>query len=128
MKVFKRKELPQIELSFETPDQTIEVEPGKAQSVQKLYQDFVLGRLNPSDIGNAPVYDSPEGHITEELDPFNSFGMTLEQADALRQSAEREVKRAKKQPKKDVANAEPDAMPPEASDEEQKREDDKQTK
>lgn len=117
-----RRKRHKILCNFEIPDPKIETESGQSQSVLKLYQDFVLGRLDPSQIGGHPQYDSPG---SDEVDPFNSFGMTLEQADALRQDAEREVKRAKKQPKKDVANANPDEMQPEASDQERKPEDDK---
>lgn len=90
-------------MSFEEVDPTIITEPGKSSSVLKLYQDYVLGRLDPSQIGNAPSYD-PEG--SEEIDPFNSFGMTLEDADALRQAHEETIRNEqKKQTEKTVANA-----------------------
>lgn len=90
--------------NFEEPDQKIETEPGQSQSVLKLYQDFVLGRLDPSQIGGTPQYDSAADVITEDIDPFNSFGMTLEQADALRQANEQTI-RSEKRNRKDVANA-----------------------
>lgn len=92
-----------MSLSFEIPDPTIEVEPGQAQSVEKLFNDYVLGKLDPRQIGGG-TYDSEEGKITEDLDPFNSFGMTLEQADALRQRSEETI-RSEKRNRKDVANA-----------------------
>lgn len=107
-----RRKRHQILSNFEIPDQKIETEPGQSQSVLKLYQDFVLGRLDPSQIGGAPQYDAPG---SEDVDPFNSFGMTLEQADALRQSAEREVSAAKEGSKrKTVANADVDTKQSEA--------------
>lgn len=90
-------------MSFETPDQTIVTEPGQSQSVEKLFKDYVLGKLDPRQIGGGS-YDSEEGRITEDVDPFNSFGMTLEQADELRQRSEQTI-RGEKRNRKDVANA-----------------------
>lgn len=88
------------QMTFEKPDPTLVTVRGKAQSVQQLYQDFVLGRLDPRQIGGGS-YD-PEG--SEEVDPFNNFGMTLEEADELRQRSESEVSEARKR-KQTVANA-----------------------
>lgn len=108
MSELKRKIRPSVLMTFEEVDDTIITEPGQSESVQKLYQDFVLGRLDPSQIGGAPAYD-PDG--SDEVDPFNCFGMTLEQADALRQSSEAEVRKEhKKQAEKNAANALADAM------------------
>lgn len=128
VRIFNRPLRMSVSLSFEVPDKTIVTEPGMSQSVQKLYQDFVLGRLDPSQIGNNPVYDSPDGMITEGVDPFNSFGMTLEEADALRQTSESEVRKAKKKQPESVANAQPSATPTEAKPGEGKREDEERTK
>lgn len=92
-----------MSLSFEIPDPTIEVEPGQAQSVEKLFNDYVLGKLDPRQIGGG-TFDSEEGKVTEDVDPFNSFGMTLEQADELRRRSEETI-RGEKRNRKDVANA-----------------------
>lgn len=120
---FRRKKRPVISMTFEDVDPTILTEPGKSQSVQKLYQDFVLGRLDPSQIAGSPQYD-PEG--SDEVDPFNSFGMTLEDADALRQTSEESVRNArKKQAEKTVANASADAMQAERAKAEAQGDDDK---
>lgn len=119
----KRKIKPTVSMRFEDVDQTLITEPGKSQSVQKLYQDFVLGRLDPTQIGGTPQYDS-EG--SEEVDPFNSFGLSLEQADALRQKSEEDVRKARnKADKKTVANAPSDAMQPEQVNKEQPGDEDK---
>lgn len=100
-----RKPRIRIPSSFEICDQKIEVEYGQAQSVEQLFKDFVLGRLDPSQIGGQPVFDKPG---SQDVDPFNTFGMTLEQADALRQASEHEIRRARKEgDSKTVANAQP---------------------
>lgn len=73
----------------------------KAHSVQELYQDFVLGRLDQSQIGAAPAYDPDD---SETVDPFNHFGVTLEEASEI-ESAGRAAKSAIKDAQKTVANA-----------------------
>lgn len=82
-------------------DQKEETEQGKAHSVRELFEDYVLGRLDPSQIGGNPSYD-PEG--SEEVDPFNSFGMTFEQASSIHDDA-KAAYMENKQRKKTVANA-----------------------
>lgn len=84
----------------------IETVQGKSQSVAQLYQDFVLGRLDQSQIGGEPVYDDDDA---QEVDPFNAFGVTLEEttviadrgarakADAQRYAKEKKKEKADKQ-------------------------------
>lgn len=96
---------PVILSTFEEVSDEILVVPGKSSSIKKLYEDFVMGRLDPSQIGGDPVYD-PEG--SSEVDPFNTFGLSLEQVDAMRQENERTIaQERKKRNRKAVANASP---------------------
>lgn len=53
-----------------------ETVPGLSDTVQKLYSDFVLGKLDPSQIGRSVVYDDENAL---DVDPFNKFGLTLEE-------------------------------------------------
>lgn len=99
-----------VSMCFEEVDPELVTVPGKSQSIQKLYNDFVVGKLDPSQIGGAPVYD-PEG--SSEVDPMNTFGLTLEQVDALRQQHERTIdEERKKRGRKTVANAHADTKQP----------------
>lgn len=94
---------PVILCTFEDVSDEILVVPGKSSSVKKLYEDFVMGRLDPSQIGGEPVYDKPDSN---DVDPFNTFGLSLEQVDALRQENERTIaQERKKGNRKTVANA-----------------------
>lgn len=58
------------------PDQSRETVSGQADSVQKLYQDFVLGKLDPRQLAGSAVYDEEDA---QDVDPFNHFGLTLEE-------------------------------------------------
>lgn len=94
---------PVVLSTFEEVSDEILVVPGKSSSVKKLYEDFVMGRLDASQIGGDPMYDKPD---STEVDPFNTFGLSLEQVDALRQENERTIaQERKKGNRKTVANA-----------------------
>lgn len=58
-------------------DQTIETEQGKSHTVAELYQDYVLGKLDPSQLAGSPVYDDDD---SDDVDPLNHFGVTLEES------------------------------------------------
>lgn len=82
-------------------DQTVEVVQGKSDTVAKLFQDYVLGRLDPSQIGGSPVYD-PDG--SDEVDDFNHFGLELEDVTKIGdkgKTARQEIENAIKKPKQD---------------------------
>lgn len=83
-------------------DQTIEVVQGKSETVAKLFQDYVLGRLDPSQIGGSPVYD-PEG--SDEVDDFNHFGLELEDVTKISdkgKTARQEIEHAVNKSKQDA--------------------------
>lgn len=91
-------------------DQTIEVVQGKSETVAKLFQDYVLGRLDPSQIGGSPVYD-PEG--SDEVDDFNHFGLELEDVTKISDKgkiARQEIDDAIKKKKQDP-DPQPDPKP-----------------
>lgn len=93
-------------------DQTIETVQGKSDTVQKLYQDYVLGKLDMSQIAGSPVYDA-EG--SDVVDDFNHFGVTLEEATAIEdrgRAAAREIDAARKPKKPDTPPATPPDNPP----------------
>lgn len=58
-------------------DQTIETEQGKSHTVAELYKDYVLGKLDPSQLVGSAVYDE-DG--SDDVDPLNHFGVTLEES------------------------------------------------
>lgn len=77
---FIRPVRPVIGVPHYVLDDTIETEQGKEQTIATIYHDFVLGRLDPSQIGGEVQYD-PDG--SNEIDPFNHFGLTLEETTEL---------------------------------------------
>lgn len=84
-------------------DTHIETEQGAAHSVKELFEDYVLGKLDPSMISGSPSYD-PEG--SDDVDPFNSFGVTFEQASQIQDAGHDAYRQAKRD--KTVANAQAD--------------------
>lgn len=86
---------PVIAVPYRQIDQTVETEQGKEQSVRKLFEDYVLGRLDPRQLGGGN-YDE-EG--SEEVDPLNKPGLTFEEATQISDAGRKafdEVKRRKK--------------------------------
>lgn len=96
----------------------IETVQNQGQSVKNLYDDYVLGRLDPRQLGGGE-YDPDD---SEEIDPLNTSGLTFEEAtqisDAGRraaaemkqrrtvpdhpiESSEQQVKEKQREPKED---------------------------
>lgn len=72
-------------------DNTIVTSQGCEKSVRSLYEDYVMGVLDPRQLG-AGSYD-PDG--SDDVDPFNTSGLTFEEATAIEdagRNAAREVK------------------------------------
>lgn len=86
---------PVIRVPHRKIDQTVETEQGKEQSVKKLFEDYVLGRLDPRQLGGGS-YDPDD---SEEVDPYNKPGLTFEEAtqisDAGRTAAKEVMQRVK---------------------------------
>lgn len=86
---------PVIAVPHRQIDQTVETEQGKEQSVRKLFEDYVLGRLDPRQLGGGN-YDE-EG--SEEVDPLNKPGLTFEEATQISDAGRKafdEMKQRKK--------------------------------
>lgn len=60
-------------------------EQGKSDTVAKLYQDFVLGKLDPTQIGGNVTYD-PEDATA--VDPYNHLGLTFEETSDILEQGE----------------------------------------
>lgn len=75
-------------------DDTEVTEQGKEQKVSKLFEDYVLGRLDLRQLGGG----SFDAESSEEVDPFNDFGITFERmseiSDAGRKAAAEVKQRA----------------------------------
>lgn len=90
-------------------DNTVETVQGQEQKVSDLFQDYVLGRLDPSQLGGA-VYDSDDA---EEVDPFNTFGLTLEEATRIEdqgRQAHEDLKSKRKKEQEDRSKSERDKL------------------
>lgn len=84
-------------------DDTLETEQGKSDTVRKLYEDFVLGRLDPSQIGGNASYDADDA---TEVDPLNHFGITLEESTEIAERGRSAVSEVRKSNAKRKAEAE----------------------
>lgn len=84
---------PVIAVPYREIDQTIETVQGQERSVKQLYEDYVLGKLDPRQLGGGNYDDDS----SEDVDPFNQPGLTFEEAsqivDAGRNAAN-EIKRS----------------------------------
>lgn len=101
----KTQRLQVVGLPFYDLDPSWESEQGKSDSVAKLYQDFVLGRLDPSQIAGSVAYDADDA---SEVDPFNTFGLTLEESTAIAErgaKAKQEIETSVKAKKAAAAKA-----------------------
>lgn len=74
--MFVRVERMMVPVPHRELDRTIQTEQGQERTVRQLYEDFVLGRLDVRDLGGKVQYD-PED--SDQVDPMNNFGMTLEE-------------------------------------------------
>lgn len=78
-------------------DQHIETVQNQSDSVQKLFQDYVLGKLDPRQLAGGS-YD-PED--SDEVDDFNHFGLELEDVTRIQdrgKAASEEIKRKQSEP------------------------------
>lgn len=85
-----------VQVSHRPIDTTIETEQGKDEGVAKLFQDYVLGKLDPRQIAGG-VYDDDNA---EDVDPMNNFGITLEESSAIQEAghaAATEIQRSMKE-------------------------------
>lgn len=89
---------PVVQVDHREIDTTLVTNQGEEQSVKKLFQDYVLGRLDPRQLAGGD-YD-PEG--SDEVDPMNNFGLTYEQVSDI---TDRGRAAAKELEQKTVANA-----------------------
>ena len=72
-------------------DDTIVTSQGLEKTVRSLYNDYVMGVLDPRQLGQGS-YD-PEG--SEEIDPFNRFGLTFEEASEIEDAGRNAAKQVK---------------------------------
>lgn len=70
-------------------DPTIVTEPGRSDSVAKLYQDFVLGKLDPRQIAGEGMYDDDNA---QDVDPMNHFGISLEEQTSIAEAGAKATK------------------------------------
>lgn len=95
--VFVRPSRMVIPVPHRKLDRTIQTEQGQERTVRQLYQDFVLGRLDVRDLGGKVQYDPDD---SDEVDPMNNFGMTLEETTRIAdegRAAYKEVKQKQEQ-------------------------------
>ena len=74
--VFVRPSRMLIPVPHRNLDCTIQTEQGQEKTVRQLYEDFVLGKLDVRDLGGKVQYDPDD---SDDVDPMNNFGMTLEE-------------------------------------------------
>ena len=78
--VFVRPSRVVIPVPHRELDRTIQTEQGQERTVRQLYEDFVLGRLDVRDLGGKVQYDPDD---SDDVDPMNNFGMTLEETTCI---------------------------------------------
>ena len=84
-------------------DLTVETVQGQEKTVKSLFEDYVLGRLDPRQLGGGD-YDDDD---SDEVDPLNNFGVTLEEASRIGDAGRHAAKEIETQ-RKTVANASTD--------------------
>ena len=74
--LFHRPERIVIPVPHYVLDDTLETVQGKSNTVRQLYEDYVLGKLDPAQLAGGGVYDAEDA---TSVDPMNHFGITLEE-------------------------------------------------
>lgn len=85
---------PVIAVPYREIDQTIETVQGQERSVKQLYEDYVLGKLDPRQLGGGDYDDD----ASDDVDPFNKSGLTFEEATEIAdagRAAANEMKRSR---------------------------------